>query len=74
MFEKTHEMWLKDSDKLAEHVRRRGRIERITVIDVRKDRDKGDSGRRVLSMIPNDVPVFDYHIRYQGGGAGGGFG
>lgn len=57
------------SDKAKEEFARRGKIVSIEVIDVRKD-DGSGRYRRVLEMIPKDIPIYRAVTKYEKNSAG----
>jgi len=56
-------------DKIADEVTKGGEIKAVEAIDVRKDKDRSTGQyKRLLEIIPKDVPVFDYEVRRANGG------
>lgn len=57
------------SDKAKEEFDRQGKIVSVELIDVRKD-DASGRYRRVLQMIPKDIPVYRAVTKYEKGSGG----
>jgi len=57
------------SDKAKEEFDRQGKIISIEVIDLRKD-DASGRYRRLLQMIPKDIPVYRAVMKYEKGSGG----
>lgn len=60
-------------DDIAKEVTRRGEPTKVTGEDVRKDKGLLKGYKRILEIIPMDVPVFEMRRTFaDGGGSGGG--
>jgi hypothetical protein len=72
-FEKGKKFLENNVDKIAKEFTRRGEIKQVKVIDVRKDKDRASGEyKRLLAIIPMDVPIFDVIIERTNGSSGGG--
>ncbi len=68
--EPAREHLLKNCDKIAKEVTRHGALKEINPKDIRASDEAKGSYRRLLAMIPKDVPVFGLHSRGESGGGG----
>ena len=69
LWAKGNEFLLENVDKIADEVTKGGEIKAVEAIDVRKDKDRSTGQyKRLLEIIPKDVPVFDYEVRRANGG------
>jgi hypothetical protein len=72
-FEQGIQFLVENVDRFAREVTRGGAIEKVKAIDVRKDKDRASgSYKRLLPMIPRDVPVFELVVRRAKVSSGGG--
>ena len=70
-YEEENKSILKSVDMVAKEITRRGEVEKIEATDVRKDKDDSEGRyKRVLAMIPKDVPVFKLLVRKKNSSSG----
>lgn len=54
--------------ELEEQLKKRGKVQSIKAIDVRKE--KSHRHQEVLKLVPGDIPVYRLTVKYQHGGGG----
>jgi hypothetical protein len=71
MFDEGHKEMLRHLDQVVNELTRHGAVDKIKLTDARS-KAKERTFKRLLAMIPKDVPIYDYAIEFKNGDRAGG--